>query len=111
MISENRRRSPGWPEILAGLAAYALLLLCFALLLALLPANDPVLLGVVGSTAGGFVGAGAFLVAFGLRIRNLRAFGFTPVRPLWLIAAIALGLVGYGLNLVIQTTYMAWFGT
>ena len=111
MISENRRSSPGWPEILAGLAAYALFLLCFALLLGLLPANDPVLLGVVGSTAGGFVGVGAFLVAFSLRIRNLRAFGFAPVRPRWRIAAIALGLVGYGLNVVIQTTYMAWFGS
>lgn len=109
MISDNRRSSPGWPEILAGLTAYALFLLCFALLLGLLPANDPVLLGVVGSTAGGFVGVGAFLMAYDLRIRNLRAFGFASVRPRWLIATVALGIVGHSLNLVIQMTYVAWF--
>lgn len=33
------------------------------------------------------------------------------MRPHWLIAAIALGLVGYGLNVVIQMSYMAWFGS
>lgn len=110
MVAGEHRGGPGWPEITVGLAAYALLLLCFALVLGLLPQNDPVLLGVVGSTAGGFVGLGAFSAAFSLRIRNLPAFGFTSVTRRWLVAAIGLGIVGYGLNLAIQFTYLKWFG-
>ena len=59
MINVDRWKGPGWPEMLAGLAAYGVLLLLFGLLMGWLPANDPVLLGVVGSTAGGVVGVGA----------------------------------------------------
>lgn len=102
---------PGWPEILVGLAAYALLLFCFALLLGLLPGNDPVLLGVVGSTAGGFVGVGAFAAAFGLRVRKLSAFGFETVSTRWLMVAAGLGVLGYGLNLLIQYTYAFFLGS
>ncbi|MET4207324.1 membrane protease YdiL (CAAX protease family) [Bradyrhizobium sp. LA2.1] len=98
-------------ETLIGLVAYATLLFAFALLLGLLPQGDPVLLGVVGSTAGGFVGGGAFFAAFGLRIRALRPFGFKPVPSRWLVTAVGAGIVGYGLNLIIQFTYLAWFGS
>jgi len=89
---------------------YTLLLLCFALALSRLPQDDPVLLGVVGSTAGGVVGLGAFSAAFGLRIRKLPVFGFTSASRRWLVAGIVLGIVGYGLNLVIQFAYLQWLG-
>lgn len=111
MITDDQWEGPGWPEILVGLVAYAVLLFAFALLLGFLPTNDSVLLGVVGSTAGGFVGVGAFAAAFGLRIRALRPFGFKPVSSRWLMIAAGLGIVGYGLNLIIQFTYLTWFGS
>lgn len=111
MTTDDPLERPGWPEILIGLVAYAVLLVAFALLLGFLPQSDPVLLGVVGSTAGGFVGVGAFAAAFGLRIRALRPFGFKPASPRWLVIAAGMGIVGYNLNLVIQFTYLTWFGS
>ncbi|MFC0219709.1 lysostaphin resistance A-like protein [Pseudochelatococcus lubricantis] len=111
MITHDRWKRPGWPEILIGLAVYALLLVSFGLLLGFLPQNDPVLLGVVGSTAGGFVGVGAFAAAFGLRIRALGPFGFRRVSPRWGMIAIGAGIIAYGLNLIIQFTYLTWFGS
>jgi len=111
MIADDRWERPGWPEILIGLVTYVVLLLSFGVLMGFLPGNDPVLLGVVGSTAGGVVGVGAFATAYGLRIRDLRPFGFTPVSPHWLMIAAATGIVSYGLNLIVQFTYLALFGT
>ncbi|MFB8342776.1 CPBP family intramembrane glutamic endopeptidase [Brucella cytisi] len=111
MIRDDRWQRPGWPEILIGLVTYAVLLVSFGLLMGLLPSNDPVVLGVVGSTAGGFVGVGAFTAAYSLRIRNLRSFGFRPVSPRWLLIATGVGIIGYGINLIIQFAYLAWFGS
>lgn len=109
MITDGRWQRPGWPEILIGLVAYAALLVSFGLLMGLLPSNDPVILGVVGSTAGGFVGVGAFAAAYSLRIRALRPFGIRPVSRRWLMTATGVGIIGYGLNLIIQFTYQTWF--
>lgn len=111
MIKDDRLEKPGWPEVLVGLAAYAVFLAAFALLMGLLPHGDPVLLGIVGSTAGGVVGVGAFAAVFALRIRALRPFGFKPVSPRWLAIAAGMGIVGYGLNLIIQFTFLTWFGS
>ncbi|MGK6317212.1 CPBP family intramembrane glutamic endopeptidase [Neorhizobium sp. DT-125] len=97
--------------MLIGLVAYAVLLVGFGLLMGLLPSNDPVVLGVVGSTAGGCVGVGAFAAAYSLRIRALRPFGFRPADRRWLIIAAGAGIVGYGLNLIIQFTYLTLFGS
>lgn len=105
------QKKPGWPEISIGLVTYAALLFAFALMLGLLPQDDPVLLGIVGSTAGGIVGVGAFYAAFCLRISALRPFGFKPVSYLWLLIAFGVAVVGYGLNLIIQFACVAWFGS
>ncbi|MAM38725.1 MAG: CPBP family intramembrane metalloprotease [Erythrobacter sp.] len=110
MVTVDRRKGPSWPEILIGLVSYGVLLLLFALLMGFLPVNDPVLLGIVGSTAGGFVGVGAFAAAYSLRIRALQPFGFRPVSSRWLLIAAGAGIVGYGLNLIIQFTYLTVFG-
>ncbi len=88
-----------------------MLLAAFAVMLGFLPNGDPVLLGVVGSTAGGFVCVGAFAAACGFRIRAIRPFGFRPVATRWLTMAVGLGIVGYGLNLIIQFAYLRWFGS
>lgn len=66
---------------------------------------------VVGSTAGGFVGVGAFAAPYSLRIRALRPFGIRPVSRRWLMTATGVGIIGYGLNLIIQFTYQTWFGS
>lgn len=50
---------PGLPEIVVGLLAYLVLLVPLALLSALLPQDQPVLLGDVGSTVGGYSVASA----------------------------------------------------
>lgn len=110
MTSGDRVVRPGILEMLVGLAAFAVLLIGFALVYGRFPKDQLVLQGVVGSTAGGFAGVGAFAAAFGLRIRALQPFGFQPVAPKWLMFAVGLGGVGYGLNLVIQLGYSALFG-
>ncbi|MFK3664100.1 lysostaphin resistance A-like protein [Ochrobactrum teleogrylli] len=111
MIADDRWERPGWPEILIGLVTYVLLLFSFGMLMGFLPGNDTVLMGIIGSTAGGVVGVGAFAAAYSLRIRDLRPFGFKPVSPRWMTIAAGTGVVAYGLNLIIQFTYLAWVGT
>ncbi|WSG98412.1 type II CAAX endopeptidase family protein (plasmid) [Rhizobium johnstonii] len=110
-MTDDGRQRPGWPEMLTGLVSYILLLAVFCLSLGLLSENDPVILGIVGSTAGGFVGIGAFAVACGLRIRALRPFGVRSVSPRWLMIGAAAGIVGYGLSLIIQLGCRAFFGS
>lgn len=107
---QEKSAGPGWPEIVVGLVTFAVLLVPFGLLFGLLPPERVVLQGVVGSTAGGFLGIGAFAAACALRIRALRPFGFRPAAPRWLVMAFGLAFVAYGLNLVIQFTWLAWFG-
>lgn len=107
---KNKLAGPGWPEILVGVATFALLMIPFGLLLGLLPQDRPVLIGVVGSPLGGFLGIGGFAAACSLRIRALRPFGFRPVTSRWLAIAACVGIGGYGLNLIIQATYFRWFG-
>ncbi|PCD01275.1 CPBP family intramembrane glutamic endopeptidase [Halopseudomonas pelagia] len=109
-ITNPRLDTPGWPEVAVGLIAYVVLLVPLALAFGLLPHDQPVLLGVIGSTVGGLAGTGAFAAAVGLRIRSLRPFGFKPVATRWLIIAAGLGIAGYGLNLIIQSVYVAFFG-
>lgn len=110
MISGKKTKQPGWFEILTGLGTFAVLLFAFALGFSQLPADRPVLQGVVGSTAGGFAGVGAFVAACGLRIRTLPPFGFRRVASRWLVIAVGMGVVGYGLNYIIQMVYAASFG-
>lgn len=109
-ITNSMHDSPGWPEIVVGLVAYGVLLIPLALAFGLLPQDQPIMLGVIGSTVGGLAGTAAFAAAVGWRIRTLRPFGFKPVATRWLIIAAGLGIAGYGLNLIIQFAYVSLFG-
>jgi hypothetical protein len=100
---------PACPEVLTGLSTFAVLMLVFALGFSLLPADQPVLQGVVGSTRA-IVGTGAFAAAAAIRIRTLRPFGFRPVPPRWLLIAAMLGVAAYGITYLIQTIHGMWFG-
>lgn len=110
MMTDNDPNGPAWPELLIGLTTFAVLLVPFGLLLGSLPQDRPVLVGVVGSILGGCLGISAFAAACGFRIRRLAPFGLRPVARRWLGIATAVGLGGYGLNLVIQAIYVAAFG-
>lgn len=110
-MTYGQMERPGWAEIFIGLASYCLLLVSFGLLMGFLPTNDLVVLGIVGSTAGGFVCIGAFAAVCGFRIRTLRPFGFKSVSARWIVIAAGTGIVGYGLNLIIQFGYLSWFGS
>lgn len=110
MLGAERHVHPGWPEILVGLTTFAVLLFAFALAFSSLPADQLVLQGVVGSTAGGVAGVGAFAATYALRIRALAPFGFRAVSPRWLLIAAGMGIIGYGLSYVIQILYVGWFG-
>lgn len=101
---------PGLVEAFVGLIAFAALLVPLGFALGALPQDQPILLGVVGSTFGGLAGLGAFALALGVRIRSLRPFVFTSVSGRWLAIAAGLGILGYGLNLVIQFAYLALLG-
>ncbi|WP_259671176.1 MULTISPECIES: hypothetical protein [unclassified Rhizobium] len=100
-MTDSQLERPGWVEILIGLATYVVLLVIFGLLMGLLPDKNPVLLGIVGSTAGGFVCLGAFALAFWFRIRTSSAFGFRPTSSRWLLIAAGTGILGYVFNLII----------
>lgn len=109
MIADDKGERPGWPEILIGLAGYVVFLLIFALFFRYLPDGDPVVQGIVGSTAGGFVGVAAFAAACGFRLRALRPFGFRRVSTRWLWIAAGVGIGGYGLSLIMRYIYTAFF--
>lgn len=100
---------PRWSEIVIGLAIFAVSLVPLALLVGLFE-DRPVLQGVLGSTAGGLAGLAGFAAAVRWRIRAWRPFGFRPVALRWLVLAVGMGFLGYGLNLIIQATFFAWIG-
>lgn len=100
---------PRWAEIAIGLAVFAASLVPLALLVGMFEGR-PVLQGVLGSTAGGLAGLAGFAAAAGWRIRAWRPFGFRPVALRWFVVAVGLGLLGYGLNLIIQAIFFAWVG-
>jgi len=95
---------PGWPEMLAGAAAYGGSLLLVALLLPLV--TDPALHGNVGLLVSGAMGLVALSVAVLIRIRGLQSFGFRRARPRHLFIGALLGLVAYVLGAITAIIYM-----
>jgi len=100
---------PGWPEVLAGAAAYGTSLLLVAVLLPLV--TDPVVHGNVGLVASGAMGLVALSVAVLIRIRGLAAFGFRRARPRQLLVGALLGLVAYVLGTIAAIAYMVATGS
>lgn len=97
--------APGWPEMLAGGAAYGLMIL---LVVWLLPGvADPAVAGVVGLLASGVMGLVALAVAVLIRIRGLAAFGFRRARPRHLVIGAVLGVVAFVLGVVVAVIYTA----
>lgn len=97
----SKVEQPGWPELGGGLATFMALLVPCARFVGYFQ-GQPVLQGVIGSTAGGIAGIGGFAAAAALRLRSFQPFGFKPVSSRCLVAAAALALVGCGLAAIIQ---------
>ncbi|TFD92082.1 CPBP family intramembrane metalloprotease [Cryobacterium lactosi] len=115
----RQKTTPGWPELVAGAAAFAA---SYALVAVALPLiEDDATAGVVGLVVSGLMGMIALAAAVVIRIRGLSAFGIRRAKKRHLIVGAALGIVvcavgsiGSGLYIVmsgdaqnIQTTYQA----
>lgn len=96
---------PGWPEIAVALLTYFILISLLALWIIRVPAEQAALRGIVGMAINGVAGAIAFLAAYTIRIRDLSAFGFRATTWRWLLAGAALGIVAFGLSIVIEAVY------
>ena len=97
--------APGWPEMLAGGAAYGLMIV---LVVWLLPGvADPAVAGVVGLLASGVMGLVALAVAVLIRIRGLAAFGFRRAKPRHLVIGAVLGVAAYVLGVLVAVIYTA----
>ena len=105
----ERPSRPGWPEIVAGLAAYAVLYLAVIVYLrhAVLSATAA---GVIEFVLSAVMGLGAFAVAALLRIRRLAPFGVRRTSGRSLLAAIGLGVLAYVLAVLASLLYEAVTG-
>ncbi len=100
-----RKTRPGWPEIVVGLLTYVILISLLALWIVQTPDEQAELRGIVGMALNGIAGALAFLAAYVIRIRDLNAFGFRATSGKWLLIGAALGIVAFGLSILIEGTY------
>ncbi|QUQ65179.1 CPBP family intramembrane glutamic endopeptidase [Kutzneria sp. CA-103260] len=105
----ERPARPGWPEIIAGLAAYAVLYAAVIVYLyhAALPASVE---GIVGFALSAAIGLGAFAVAALLRIRRLAPFGVRRASLRSLVAAIGFGILAWLLSALASGLYQAFTG-
>jgi uncharacterized protein len=104
-MSVERPTHPGWIEIAAALATYVCIVLGLATWLFTAPEDQAVLKGIVGMAVNGIAGAIALIVANIVRIRDIRVFGFRKTSHAWLLIGAVLGIVAFGLSLVIEWAY------
>ncbi len=99
---------PGWPEICAALVTYVVLILLLGLWMVGMPEEQAATRGIAGMAVNGVAGTAALLVAYILRIRDFRAFGFCAASARWLLIGAALGVVAVGLSFVIEHVYFSF---
>lgn len=104
----GRHERPGWPEVVAGLGTYLILLGLSVFAIFQFSDEQAALRGIFGMAINGIAGTAALWVAFSLRIRNLAAFGFRRVSPRWLLIGVALGLVAFGLSFLVEHLYFSF---
>lgn len=106
---EKRLTAPGWPEFAVALIVYMALILGLSVLWLLrIPDEQAAWRGILGMGLNGAVGVVALLAAFSLRIRDLRAFGFRAADGRWLAIGAGLGVVAFGLSLIIEHVYFSF---
>ncbi|MEV0050476.1 type II CAAX endopeptidase family protein [Saccharopolyspora shandongensis] len=102
----ERPSRPGWPEIVAGLAAYAVFEVAVIVYLqhAVLSAA---MAGFIGFVLSAVMGLGAFAVAALLRIRRLAPFGVRRTSGRSLLAAVGFGVLAWVLAAIASLLYQA----
>lgn len=105
----ERPPGPGRPEIVAGVAAYAVLYAAVVVCLRHAVLSDP-MAGLIGFALSAAMGLGAFAVAASLRIRRLAPFGVRRVSGRSLLAAVGFGVVAYVLATIASLLYQAVAG-
>ncbi|QIY56826.1 CPBP family intramembrane metalloprotease [Streptomyces sp. RPA4-5] len=105
----ERPSGPGWPEIVAGLAAYAVLDAVVVVCLRHAALSDT-MAGLVGFVLSAVMGLGAFAVAALLRIRRLAPFGVRRASGRSLLAAVGFGVVAFVLAAIASLLYQAVAG-
>ncbi|WP_426131520.1 CPBP family intramembrane glutamic endopeptidase [Pararhizobium sp. PWRC1-1] len=98
-------QSLGWAEIGVGIATFGVALNMVALVMGFAAPDRPVLQGVIGSFGGGIAGIAGFGAVFAMRRRSLAAFGIRYSTVRWSVIASVMGVVGYGLSLIIVSAY------
>jgi len=105
----QRPSRPDWPEIVAGLAAYAVLYA--AVIVYLLHADlSATMEGLIGFVLSAAIGLGAFAVAALLRIRRLAPFGVRRASGRSLLAAVGFGVLAWVLSAIASLLYQAVTG-
>ena len=95
-------RRPGWPEVGAGVVAFAVMrFIVTAEVLHHIPADHAVARGIAGYALSALIGLVTFAAAFTLRIRDLAVFGVRRVSWRWLLAGAGFGVVAFVLSTVI----------
>ncbi|WP_330317156.1 CPBP family intramembrane glutamic endopeptidase [Streptomyces platensis] len=105
----ERPPGPGWPEIVAGLAAYAVLDAAVVGYLRHAVLSDT-MAGLIGFVLSAAMGLGAFAVAASLRIRRLAPFGVRRASGRSLLAAVGFGVVAFVLAAIASLLYQAVAG-
>lgn len=98
----------GWRETVAGLGTYFVLVVLIGVYLLHVPDEHAAWRGVFGMAANGIAGSIGLMVAFILRIRDFRAFGFRATESRWLFAGMALGVAAFGASFIIEAIYFSF---
>jgi uncharacterized protein len=105
----DRPSHPGWPEIVAGLGAYAVLYTAVIVYLDHAVLSDTTT-GVIEFVLSAVIGLGAFAVAALLRVRRLAPFGLRRTSGWSLLAAGGFGLIAWVLSAIASGLYQAVTG-
>ncbi|MDT8915452.1 type II CAAX endopeptidase family protein [Amycolatopsis sp. PS_44_ISF1] len=111
MDSTTRAAKPGWPEIIAGAAVYALSYLVGPPIVVALTHDSPVSSGIGLAALSGIMGLLGFFAAFGLRLRAWPAFSVRAIPLRWVFIALGCGLLALVLTRVIGVLYVAISGS
>lgn len=103
------RARPGIPEIVVGLAVFAVVGYGSPPLLKLLEL-DPVIDGIAVGAVSGVAGILGFGGALAMRVRSLRPFGVRSTTPRWILLGLAGGVVAFVISRIGGVLYVLAFG-